>query len=509
MKIKFLLPFICISFLANSLFSQEPVDQTMIAKIKIEAFQNSKVMETTSYICDVYGPRLTGSSEYNEAANWCIKQLNEWGIEKAELESWEGSKNNWSVKKYDIAMISPRYDRIIGYPKAWSPATDGVISGTPVMVKIKSKDDFEKYRGTLKGKIVMNGYAKGENPNFEAVAERIDKDELLEMEGMTNAPPISWSKGGRDYNRKTKEKNRFYLKEGVAALIEPSWHSHHAIVVMGGNPAFVPDSTIPSFVISKEQYGRIQRIIDKEIPVKLELNLVTEFSFDSTGYNVIAEIPGTDKEVKDEVVMIGAHLDSWHAGTGATDNGANCAIMMEVMRILKVLQISPRRTIRMALWGGEEQGYFGSSGYVKKHFGNYETMDLLPEHEKLSAYFNLDNGSGKIRGIHLQGNEYVRPIFKDYLEPFDYLDANTISSKNTWGTDHIPFNWIGLPAFQFIQDPIEYSQTWHTNLDVYEALLQDDMKQAVTIIASMVYHVAMRDELIPREALPKPIEKME
>jgi hypothetical protein len=492
-------------FSVATLFSQETIDQNMIARIKIEAIQNSKVMETVSMICDVHGPRLTGSTEYKEAADWCVSQLQDWGISNAALETWPNSKNAWSIKKFDIAMTAPRYDRIIGYPEAWTPPTHGLISGEPMLVEIDSKDDFEEYEGKLDGKIIMNGKVSGSNPNFQPVGERVTADELAEMHGALNtSQPNVYKKGGRSYRQRQRERNQFYLDQGVAAVIEPSWKDHAIVTATSSNPAYDPDSTVPSFIISKEQYGRIQRILETETPVTIELQLETEFSQDSVGYNVVAEIPGTDRKLKDQVVMIGAHLDSWHAGTGATDNGANCATMMEVMRILKKINFEPRRTIRIGLWGGEEQGYLGSHGYVKKHFGNTETLELLPEHENLSAYLNIDNGSGKIRGIHLQGNEYARPIFKQLLEPFDYLDANTITSQSTSGTDHIPFNWIGLPAFQFIQDPIEYfATTWHTNLDVYEALLPDDIKQNVAIIASLVYHLAMRDDKMPREDMPE------
>ncbi len=498
---------VCLTILA----AQEPIDHNIIARITIEAAQHSKVMQTASSLCDVYGPRLTGSPEYDMAATWCVEQLKEWGIEKAGLEAWPESKNAWSIKKYNIEMTAPRYDRLIGYPEAWTPGTHGTITGEPVVVDIESDEDFEKYRGQLNGKIILSGKVDGSNPNFEAVAERVDTDELSGMRRALNTDqPDVFKDEERRYIKKMRQRNRFYLEEGVAAVVKPSWKDHSIIAAMSGNHSDDPDSTVPSFVISKEQYGRIQRIIESETPVSLALSLETEFTVDSICHNLIAEIPGTDRKLKDEVVMIGAHLDSWHAGTGATDNGANCAIMMEVMRIFKQIGIEPRRTIRLALWGGEEQGYLGSTGYIKKHFSDPQTLDLLPEHDKLSAYLNLDNGSGKIRGIYLQGNEYARPIFTQLLEPFEYLDANTISAENTSGTDHIPFNWIGLPAFQFIQDPIEYSNTWHTNLDVYEALLPDDMKHNVAIIASLVYHLAQRDEKMPRETLPElPAKKVE
>ncbi len=261
----------------------------------------------------------------------------------------------------------------------------------------------------------------------------------------------------------------------------------------------------PAVVLAREHYGRIMRLVEKNIPVNLSVNVETQFhTEDQTGYNVLADIPGTDPRLKDELVMLGGHYDSWHAATGATDNAAGCAVMMEAMRILKTLGVRPRRTIRVALWTGEEQDYYGSIGYVKKHFGDPQTLKLLPGHEKLSAYFNLDNGAGKIRGVNLQGNEAVRPIFDAYLAPFHYLGATTLTTANAGGTDHMAFEALGLPGFQFIQDPLEYNtRTHHTNLDFYEAVVEDDLKQAAAVIATFVYHTAMRDERLPREALPK------
>jgi hypothetical protein len=489
--------------------AQEPVDHRIIAGIKMEAFQNSEVMETTSYLADVYSPRLTGSPNYLAAARWCVDKLSEWGIENANLEPWGTLDQGWSLERFNIEMTEPQYMRLIAYPRAWTPGTNGVVSGQPVVVEIESKDDFDKYRGKLRGAIVMNGKSKAANPHFKADARRYSDESLLEQGGALNpGESDSYADVMEEENTFLKEEdeiNRFFHDEGIAVLLEPSTRDHGVVRVTAQTFRLDTDLAFPALVVAREHYGRILRILEKDIPVQLDIDVRTISHEASTGYNVIAEIPGVDRNLKKEVVMLGGHLDAWHSGTGATDNAGCCAVMMEVMRILKVLDVKPRRTIRMALWDGEEQAYYGSLGYVKKHFGDPETMELLPEHENLSAYFNLDDGTGKIRGIYLQSNEHVRPIFEAYLKPFEYLGASTLTTSNTGGTDHLAFNWVGLPGFTFIQDPIEYgTRTHHTNMDVYEAVLEDDLKQAVAVVATFVYHTAMRDKRLPRKPLPRP-----
>ncbi len=512
--------FFVITICFFTLNAEENVDQEVIARIKMEAFQHSHIMETVSYLTDVYSPRLTGTPNYKAAANWCIKKLSEWGIERAKLEPWGSYRDSWVLKqfnikmgefwameKFNIEMVTPQFMPIIGYPRAWTPGTNGNIKGQPIIVEIESKNDFDKYRGKLSGTIVMNGKPKKPNPSFDAYAKRLSDKKLNDQEREINIGESEtysdYLNSGKEYMKEEDEINHFFRSESIAVLLEPSTRSHGLIRITTQTYNMNTDSTFPAMVIAREHYGRILRILEKDIPVELNINIQNTSYIDSIGFNVIAEIPGTDRKLKDEVVMLGGHLDSWHSGTGATDNAANCAVIMETFRILKVLNIVPRRTIRLALWDGEEQAYFGSTGYVLKHFGNPETMELLPEHENLSAYFNLDNGCGKIRGIYLQGNEQVRPIFKEYLKPFEYLGMKTLTTQNTGGTDHIPFNWIGLPGFQFIQDPLEYgSRTHHTNMDVYESVIEDDLKLNAAIIASFVYHVAMRDEKLPRMPIP-------
>jgi hypothetical protein len=490
--------------------AQEPVDNSVIARIKTEGFQNSQAMETLFYLTDVYGPRLTNSPALKAAGEWARDRMKQWGLENAQLEAWGAFGKGWSLRKFSAEMIEPQYVNLICHPKAWTPSTNGVVAGKPVLVDVKSKEDFEKYRGKLRGMIVMNGKPTSARGGFAPDATRVTDAELSSRAQAINpgGPRSYWDEEKEWLEILTKQREiiKFFRDEGVAVLLEASARDH-AVVRAQGFYDFNPEDNLPAFVVAREHYGRIARLLEKNIPVKLEFNLQTVFhAEDTTGYNVVAEIPGTDPRLKDEVVMIGGHLDSWHAGTGATDNAAGCAVMMEAARILKAIGARPRRTIRVALWSGEEQDYYGSMGYVKKHFGDPRTMQLKPAHAKLAAYFNLDNGTGRIRGVNLQGNEAVRHIFEAWLRPFNYLGAQTLTSLNSGGTDHMSFDSVGLAGFQFIQDPIDYStRTHHTNVDTYEYVIEDDLKISSVIVASFAYHAAMRDEMLPRKALPKPL----
>ncbi len=494
--------------------AQEPVDLNTIMKIKDEGFHHSKVMETLFYLTDVYGPRLTNSPNYKKAAQWCVEQFKKWGLKNAHLEPWGTFGRGWAVERFSIEMIEPQYLNMIAYPKAWTPGTNGTITGQPVLVDIKSEEDFEKYRGKLKGAIVMTRPSREAETHFKADAKRYSDEDLKELaQAPEPGAKPSWWKRREEYLRRRRLRNKinkFFLEEGAAVVLEASAREHGTILVQrGGSHKMNAEPVLPSMVVAIEHYWRVVRLLEKGIPVKLSINIQTRFfDDDSLGYNVIAEIPGSDKKLKNEIVMLGGHLDSWHAGTGATDNAAGCAVTMEAVRILKAIGVKPRRTIRIALWGGEEQGLLGSRGYVKKHFGDPETMELTPEHAKFSAYFNLDNGSGKIRGIYLQGNDAVRPIFEAYLKPFHDLGATTVTIRNTGGTDHLSFDAVGLPGFQFIQDPLDYfTRTHHTNMDVYDHAIKSDLMQASVIMASFVYHTAMRDAKIPRKPLPKPRQR--
>jgi carboxypeptidase Q len=496
-----------------SLAAQEPVNDTVVAQIKSEAFQRSAVMDTLGWLSDVHGPRLTGSPGLRAAAEWARDQLTKWGTVNAALEPNGTTSRGWSIDRFSIEMTAPQYMRITGYPRAWSPGLAAPLSGTPVVVDVKSKEDFEKYRGKLRGAIVMNGRPEPRDIGFQPEARRLTDEELKKQEGQIDpassafpeAPKSFWDEEDEFVKALAKQTEvyEFFAKEGIAALVTPSSISED--VRTDGFYDHVWHPAYPGFVISREHYGRLVRMLDRKQAVKISLTLAVRITDRIDGFNVVAEIPGTDPALRSEVVMLGGHLDSWHSGTGATDNGAGCAVALEAVRILKAIGAQPRRTIRVALWTGEEQDYFGSLGYVERHFGDLKTVALKPEHAKLAGYFNLDNGSGRIRGVNLQGNEAVRPIFEAWLRPFNYLGATTLTTLNTGGTDHMPFDAIGLPGFQFIQDPLNYaSKVHHSNLDLYEEAIPDDLKQASAIMASFVYHAAMRDTMLPRKPLPKP-----
>lgn len=504
---------------SNFVFAQRTNDdEKILSQIKTEAFQNSQIMDTLEYLTDVFGGRLTNSQNLKNAKNWTRDKMVSWGLQNVQIEPWGSWGTGWDLERFSAEMTAPTYDRLIAYPLAWTPSTNGMISGQPVIVSVRSKADFDKYHGKLKGAIVMNGAVTPETPEARAASQvkRFSDEELTKAEqtidptkeGINGGATVSYRDEEKDWLEgleRAKEVTKFFKDEGVAALIQPSRRPNGVLGVQG---AYQPDANlnVPTFVISREQFARIQRLNERKIPVKLELSLQTRSNADGTGSNVIGEIVGTDSRLKDEVVMLGGHFDSWHSGTGATDNGAGCVVMLEALRILKAIGAKPRRTIRVALWDGEEEDYYGSMGYVKRHFGDPFTLKLKPEHEKLDAYYNLDNGSGKIRGIFLQGNEAARPIFEEYLKPFNYLGAKTVSILNTGGTDHMAFDSVGLPGFQFIQDPLDYeTRIHHTNLDVLEAVNEDDLKTNAAIVAWFVYQTAMRNEKIPRKEMPKPL----
>lgn len=484
--------------------SAERVDEAVIAAIKLEGFQHSQVMDTLSWLSDVYGPRLTGSDNLRHAGEWARDRMKTWGLVNAALESYEMPFRGWTLERFSLDMIEPQYMRIYGYPLAWSPPLAAPLVGTPIVVDIKSKADFDKYRGKLKGALVMNGRPAGGDIGFKPEAERLDDAALTKQSGEINPGERgSLQEEDEDFNKGLDaqvEIQKFFATEGVGAVITAS--SIREDVRVSGYYDHKWHVPYPSFVFSREHYGRLIRMLDRKIPIKLSLSLSARFTDNVENFNVVAEIPGSDPQLRNQVVMLGGHLDSWHTGTGATDNGAGCAAAMEAVRILQSIGVKPRRTIRVVLWSGEEQDYFGSRGYVAKHFGNPATGERKPEHATLAAYFNLDNGAGRIRGINLQGNEAARSIFEEWLRPFAYLGATTVTTLNSGGTDHVLFNAVGLPGFQFIQDPLNYdSRTHHSSLDVYEEAPPDDLKQASVILASFVYHAAMRDEMLPR---PKP-----
>ncbi|GAA4373377.1 M28 family metallopeptidase [Hymenobacter koreensis] len=490
----------------------EKVDQAIIAKIKDEGLNRSQVMKTAFYLTDVCGPRLANSEGLNRANDWTQKQMAIWGLTNSKIEPWGDFGRGWDIEKSYVAMTAPYYHAMIGAPKAWTPGTNGALKKQVVLVKAATEADLAKYKGQLRDKIVLTEVASEPKTTFTADASRYTDEELQKMATPAEARPATTANDeARNAYRarlalRTKMSEMF-MQEGAAAVLSTRGGSHGTFFTSNGAP-YAADAkpVLPEIEMSPEDQLRLIRLVEAGIPVEVEMETRTKFQTqDLKGYNVVAEIPGTDRKLKSEVVMLGAHLDSWHAATGATDNAAGCAVMMEAARILKALDVKPRRTIRVALWSAEEQGLHGSRNYVKNHFADPATMKLLPEHEKLAAYFNLDNGSGKIRGIYAQGNEQVQPIFAAWLKPFADMGATTVTPRNTGGTDHLAFDAVGLPGFQFIQDGLDYNtRTHHTNMDTYERLQADDLKQASVIVASFVYHAAMRDQKLPRKALPQP-----
>jgi len=484
----------------------EKPDLDAIYRIKDEGLQRSKVMEIESYLTDVYGPRLTGSPNIREAADWAQKTLKDWGLANVHLETWPFGRG-WQNDLFLAVATKPRAYPLIGYPKAWTPGTSGQVTGDAVLAVITTESDFETFRGKLRGTFVLGTAMRDVAAHFDAPGHRYTDAELVELSRQPEAGGRGRGRGNfqadQAFNRK---KTQFWIDEGVAAVLDFSRGDGGTLFVQGGGSRDPKDPpSPPQVVIAVEQYGRIARTLEKKIPVTLSMTIENTFyDSDLTAFNIVGELPGTDKA--DEVVMIGAHFDSWHTGTGATDNAAGSAVMMEAMRLLKVSGVKLRRTVRIGLWGGEEQGLLGSKEYIKAHYGDPATMVLKPEHAKFAGYFNVDNGTGLIRGVYLQGNEAVAPIFQQWMEPFRNLGMTTLTIRNTGGTDHLSYDAVGLPGFQFIQDEVEYSsRTHHSNMDVYERVQANDMMRNAVIVASFVLNTANRDEKLPRKPLPKPL----
>jgi len=483
----------------------ERPDLDAVFRIKDEGLQRSKVMEIESYLTDVYGPRLTGSPEIKEAADWTERTMKEWGLANVHREAWPFGRG-WQNQKTVAMAVSPRAYPLIAYPKAWTPGTNGPITAEAVIAAITEEKHFADFHGKLRGKFVLATPMREVSAHFDAPGHRFSEEELVDL---SKQPPAG-GRGRGNFNAAIQFRHKlakFFIDEGVAAVLDFSRGDGGTVFVQapqGVSRDPKGPAEPPQITLAVEHYGRIWRTLEKKIPVTLTVDVENKF-FDSdlNAFNIVGELPGTDKA--DEIVMLGAHFDSWHTGTGATDNAAGSAVMLEAMRILKMSGVKLRRTVRIGLWGGEEEGLLGSKEYVKAHFGDPETMQLKPEHAKLSGYFNVDNGTGEIRGVYLQGNEAVAPIFEAWMEPFKNVGMTTLAIRNTGGTDHLSFDAVGLPGFQFIQDEIEYNaRTHHSNMDVYERVQAQDMMRNAVIVASFVYDAANRDEKLPRKPLPKP-----
>ncbi len=526
--------------------SAPPDSNDPIVRIKDEGMNRSQVMQTLSYLSDVIGPRLTASPGMKRSNEWTRDQLTKWGLQNAHLEAWGPFGRGWSLKRFSAQVSEPLDIPLIAYPKAWSPSTEGPITAEVIYVDAKNEAELEKFKGQLKGKIVLTAPMRDVAAHFEPLGTRRDEKNLLALADAPDPranPPQNLGGGGGGGGRGAavlfaSKKIQFFQQEGAAILVDASRGDGGTLFVqqasvpppVATDPAAPPPRALPVYdknapkiapqlVLAVEHYNRIARMLSAGEKVKMTVDLAVEWQdADPMGYNTVAEIPGAD--LKDEIVMLGGHMDSWHAGTGATDNGAGVSVAMEAVRIIQALGLKPRRTIRVALWTGEEQGLLGSRAYVAQHFGKFEPppgvtapafgppapgskLVATPEYEKFDAYFNLDNGTGKVRGVYLQGNESVRALFRQWLMPFRDMGATTLSIANTGGTDHLSFDGIGLPGFQFIQDEIEYdTRTHHSNQDVFDRIQADDMKQAATIMAAFVYNAAMRDEKLPRKPVP-------
>ncbi len=547
----------------------EKVDTVVINQIKEEGFKRSQVMDFMSTLSDIYGPRLAGSPDYKEAGAWMKQKLTSLGLQNVHFETSAPFVKGWALKKFYVNAIQPKVFPITAYPKAWSPGIKGPVTADVVFLNAKNDAELNAYKGQLKGKFVLVSPLRDVNAHFDPEGRRYTDSDLLKMAN-AGLPEAGGGRRGnfgqmnpasRDSMMRVMIKRnnpdadeatitRMIAEQNEARTIGPKklefCQNEGALVVLDvsrlgdGGTVFVQQATVPQpadtprnemvnawdpkapqivpqVVVAAEQYDRLVRMIQKGQKVKLEMAFDVSWTPADSTFNIIAEIPGSD--LKDQVVMMGGHFDSWQGGTGATDDGCGVGTVVEAMRILKALNVQPRRTIRMALWAAEEEGLFGSRPYVAHHFGERVgggggmggmfggggELKKKPEYEKLSVYFNHDNGSGRLRGIYLQGNEAARPIFRAWLAPFASLGASTITVQNTGGTDHQSFDGVGLPGFQFIQDPLEYeTRTHHSTADVYERIQGDDMKQAATIMAAFAYQAAMRDEMFPRKPMPAP-----
>jgi len=534
--------------------SSEVIDYAGLARIKAEGMQNSQVMTLASWLTDVYGPRLSGSPNIQKAGEWAVAEMKKWGLQNVALEPWADAANQdrfprgWVNEKFYLAAVSPQAFPMTGMTSGWSPGTNGPIRGEAVLITTTDAAEIQKLAGTLRGKFVLTQTPPDVAAYWTPQASRYTKDQLDAMEaaptppefglaapgaaGRGNAGRAGGAPGGAPagppFNR-----NEFFLKEGVAAILTTNARGH-GLFTIGGSSATDPAVSVPAIVVAAEHYGRVARMLQKNLPVTLEADIKNTYTPKPTMFNVVGEIPGTDKA--DEIVMLGAHFDSWHASTGATDNAAGSAAMMEAMRILKTSGVRLRRTVRIGLWNGEEQGLIGSRDYVAAHFagrgpapavpagtapaggggragggagggrgGGQGPLELKPAHAKFAGYFNIDNGTGAIRGIYLQGNPSVAPIFRAWMEPLRDLGATHINPGNTGGTDHQSFDGVGLPGFQFIQDSVEYNTvTHHYNMDSYERLQPEDMRRNATLAAAFAFLTANREELLPRKPMAAP-----
>jgi carboxypeptidase Q len=517
---------------------------SVVNQIKKQAFDKSQVMDTLFYLTDVYGPRLTASPEFNEAAKWAEERLRSYGVGNVHEEEWGPFGHSWSVESYAIDMVTPRFSHLAAAPLAWSGPTNGPVTGEvmvaalpareydPKKLDVQIEEYQKKWAGKLRGKVVLLTTLVRPSPRSKPDFERYTEDDLRKI-SQAPAPilkkPVDWNKFEipddpeqrrkffdslpewaieelwKKFDAERDKLGTFLRQEGVLAVLKADQRAYDALdFAEAAGSEKGATLAPPTFVVTEEQYSRMVRLLDKKIPVTVRVELkVKDSGKNEMAENIIGEIPGQSKP--EEIVMVGAHFDSWHTGTGATDNGTGSAVMIEVMRILGASKLPLKRTVRIGLWSGEEQGIYGSKAYVAKHFADPKVMKVSDEHGRFDAYLNFDNGSGKIRGVYLQGNDAARPLFDQWLKPFRDMGVTTLSLQNTGGTDHLSFDAVGLPGFQFIQDPLDYGTvTHHSNMDTYSHAIPEDLMQASAVIATLVYDIANRDDMFPRRVLPEP-----
>jgi hypothetical protein len=535
-----LVPIVIVSLVCAMPAAAQSTDLAVVDRIKREAFDRSQVMETLRQITDVHGARLTASPQFDRAAEWTVGRLKELGLSNVQLEPWGPFGRSWAVTRYSVEQLQPVYMQLDAAPLAWSGPTTGAVEGTPMLAPLdvtfwlgpkKIAAQFETFKqtwaGKLRGRILLLSKPEVESPRDKPLFERLS---AADLEGLAGAPEpaarlaittvdeIPWPERREDvmklfatippeledqlfdrFDELMAQRAEWFASQGVAAVLLSDDRAREGLLAGEAAGAYKAQTLAPpTFVVTSEQYARLARLAEHKDPVTVRVSLETTVSpANVQAHNIVAEIPGGAR--KDDVVMIGAHFDSWHTGTGTTDNGVGSAVMIEVMRILKTLDVPLQRTVRLGLWSGEEQGLLGSRAYVAAHFGDPKKHTEKPEHARLSGYFNLDNGSGKIRGVYLQGHDAMRPLFEKWLAPFRDLGVTTISIRNTGGTDHLSFNAVGLPGFQFIQDPLDYGTlTHHTSADTLDHAVPADLMQAAAVIASVVYEAANLPERLPR-----------
>ena len=527
---------LCITIAPAQEDGGDKVDLHALNQIKNEAFQHSQAMESLFYISEVYGPRVNNSRNHRAAAEWAMQQMKSWGLQNVHLEKWGPFGDGWQIEKYYGALETPAYAALIGFPLAWTPGTNGPVTAEAVLAPLHSEADFAKYKGKLKGKIVLIFDPRELTLHTDAEAHRLTDEEVQSRTKTPDPAHTGFGGGGRpgvaaprpgEYTPATlstaaptgrvlrNQVNAFLKEEGVAVALTPGYNGDGGTIFASYGGSQDPKDPVgpPMAAITPEQYNRICRLLQHGITPKLTFDIETEYQKDDLmGFNVVGEIPGTSKA--DEVVMVGGHFDSWQGGTGATDNGTGSAVAMEAVRILATLHKPMARTVRVALWGGEEEGLYGSLAYVQQHFAPRDTMKKTPEYDKLDVYFNDDSGSGKFRAVSALGNAELAAIFQSWIAPIKDLGIESVvgltagPTTQPGGTDSTSFSWIGLDGIGFMQDPLEYgSRTHHSNMDLYDRVQSGDVMQGAMIEAWFAYNAATRAEMLPRIESPAPTAK--